>query len=167
VRAIDGPTTAPEPGTVDFLYLLERLEEALVSGSRVPLTARTLVDENECLDILEQMRLAVPNEIRLARRVIAERETLLSQAREEAERMFRAAELRAGRLVEEHALARSAQARAIEIEDEAERAAQEIRAAAERYAGMILTRVDERLAHALESIRAGLDELEQSGASAR
>jgi hypothetical protein len=167
VRAIDRPATAPEPGAVDFLYLLERLEEALVSGSRVPLTARTLVDENECLDILEQMRLALPNEIKLARRVIAEREALLTQAREEADRMFRAAELRAGRLVEEHALARAAQTRAIQVEDEAERAAQEIRLAAERYAGMVLTRVDERLAHALESIRAGLDELEQGGAATR
>jgi hypothetical protein len=45
-----------EPGTVDFLYLLDRLEEALVTGSRVPLTARTLVDEQECLDIIDQMR---------------------------------------------------------------------------------------------------------------
>jgi hypothetical protein len=79
----------PEAGAVDFMYLLDRLEEALVTGSRVPLMARTLVDEQECLDILDQMRVAMPTEIKEARRVIAERDHILAQAREETERIVR------------------------------------------------------------------------------
>ncbi len=150
----------PEPGTVDFVYLLDRLEEALVTGSRVPLTARTLVDEQECLDILDQMRVALPGEVKYARRVMEERESMISQAREEAERIVRNAEVKAGRLVEEHALVRAAQARALQIEDDAERSAEQVRAEAERYAGRVLNRVGERLEQALGSIRAGLRELE-------
>ena len=154
------PTATREPGTVDFLYLLDRLEEAFAAGSRVPLTDRTLVDEQECLDILDQMRVALPDEVKYARRIVAERDHLLAQAREETERTIRSAELRASRLVEEHALVRAAQSRALEVEDKAERAAEEIRAEAERYARRMLGRLSERLEQALASVKAGLHELE-------
>lgn len=156
-----------EPGTVDFLYLLDRLEEALVTGSRVPLTARTLVDEQECLDIIDQMRAALPPEVKYARRVVEERENLLAQAHEEAERVVRNAEMKAGRLVEDHALVRAAQTRALQIEDEAERTADEIRAEAEQYAGRLLGRVTERLEQALDNVRVGLRELEAGDVATR
>ena len=150
----------PEAGAVDFMYLLDRLEEALVAGSRVPLMARTLVDEQECLDILDQMRVAMPTEIKEARRVIAERDHILAQAREETDRIVRGAEHRANRLVEEHAVVRSAQVRANEIEEQAEREAISIREEADQYAGTVLARVQERLEQALSNVRAGLRELE-------
>jgi hypothetical protein len=150
----------PEAGAVDFMYLLDRLEEALVTGSRVPLTARTLVDEQECLDILDQMRVAMPSEIKEARRVIAERDHVLAQAREEMERIVRSAENRAARLVEEHALVRTAQTRAIQIEEQAEQEAMTIREEAEKYAETHQSRVQERLEQALSNVRAGLRELE-------
>lgn len=152
--------TEPEAGAVDFMYLLDRLEEALVTGSRVPLMARTLVDEQECLDILDQMRVAMPNEIKEARRVIAERDHILAQAREETERIVRGAEHRANRMVEEHAVVRSAQSRAIQIEEQAEQEALSIREEADKYAETLLTRVQERLEAALSNVRAGLRELE-------
>jgi hypothetical protein len=157
----------PEAGAVDFMYLLDRLEEALVTGSRVPLMARTLVDEQECLDILDQMRVAMPNEIKEARRVIAERDHILAQAREETERIVRGAEVRANRMVEEHAIVRSAQSRAIQIEEQAEREALGIREDADSYAGTVLSRVQERLEQALSSVRTGLRELEAGEISQR
>ena len=150
----------PEAGAVDFMYLLDRLEETLVTGSRVPLMARTLVDEQECLDILDQLRVAMPTEIKEARRIIAERDHILAQAREETERIIRGAEHRASRLVEEHAVVRSAQARAMQIEEQAERESQQVRDEAEQYAETVLSRVQERLDQALSSVRAGLRELE-------
>ena len=142
------------------MYLLDRLEEALVTGSRVPLMARTLVDEQECLDILDQMRVAMPSEIKEARRVIAERDHILAQAREETERIVRGAELRATRLVEEHAVVRSAQVRAHQIAEQAETDAMNVREEADTYAETLLTRVQERLEQALSNVRAGLRELE-------
>ncbi|MGE3267324.1 MAG: hypothetical protein AB7P40_01160 [Chloroflexota bacterium] len=159
--------TDPEAGAVDFMYLLDRLEEALVNGSRVPLMARTLVDEQEFLDILDQMRVAMPSEIKEARRVMAERDHILAQAHEETERIIRNAELRASRLVEEHAVVRSAQTRALQIEEQADRDAQAIREEAEQYAETVLTRVQERLEQALTNVRAGLRELETGDVSAR
>lgn len=157
----------PEAGAVDFMYLLDRLEETLVAGSRVPLTARTLVDEHECLEILDQLRVAMPTEIKEARRIIAERDHLLAQAREETERIIRGAEHRAGRLIEEHAVVRGAQSRALQIEEQADRDAIQIREEAEHYAEKVLSRVQERLDQALTQVRAGLRELEASDHPAR
>jgi vacuolar-type H+-ATPase subunit H len=157
----------PEAGAIDFMYLLDRLEEALATGSRLPLTARTLVDEQECLDILDQMRVAMPSEIKEARRVIAERDTVLAQARDETERIIRTAEHRASRLVEEHTVVRNAQLRANEIEEQAEQDAMNIREEAEKYAETVLTRVQERLEQALSNVRAGLRELETGDVSPR
>jgi vacuolar-type H+-ATPase subunit H len=154
------PMSDSEAGAVDFMYLLDRLEEALVTGSRVPLMARTLVDEQECLDILDQLRVAMPTEIKEARRIIAERDHILAQAREETERIIRGAEHRASRLVEEHAVVRSAQARALQLEEQAEHDSQQVREEAEQYAETVLTRVQERLDQALSNVRAGLRELE-------
>ena len=156
-----------EAGAVDFMYLLDRLEEALVNGSRVPLMARTLVDEQEFLDILDQMRVAMPTEIKEARRVVAERDHILAQAREETERIIRGAEHRANRLVEEHTVVRNAQARALQIEEQAERDSQAVREEAEQYAETVLTRVQERLEQALSNVRAGLRELETGDVSSR
>ena len=163
----DAPISDSEGGAVDFMYLLDRLEETLVTGSRVPLMARTLVDEQECLDILDQMRVAMPTEIKEARRVIAERDHILAQAREETERIVRAAEQRAARLVEEHAIVRSAEVRANEIEEQAEQDAINIREEADGYAETVLTRVQERLEQALTNVKAGLRELETGDVSTR
>ena len=158
---IEPTMTVPEPGAGDFLYLLDRLEEALVTGSRVPLTARTLVDEQECLDIIDQLRVSLPRELKEARRILEERDEILAQAQDETERAMRAAEARASRLVEEHALVRTANARALAIEERAEQEAQEIRLEAERYAQQLLQRVHDRLDQALSGVKAGLRELGQ------
>lgn len=48
---------------MDCLYLLERLEEVVLDGPRLPLTGRRLVDREECLAILEQVRLSLPSEL--------------------------------------------------------------------------------------------------------
>jgi len=156
-----------DAGAIDFMYLIDRLEEALVNGSRVPLMARTLVDEHEFLDILDQMRVAMPIEIKEAQRVIAERDHILAQAREETERIIRGAEHRANRMVEDHVVVRNAQARAIQIDEQAERESQTVRQEAEQYAETVLTRVQERLEQALGNVRAGLRALETGDVSSR
>ncbi|MER3406140.1 MAG: ATPase, partial [Chloroflexota bacterium] len=65
--------------SVDVLQLIDRLEALISSGARLPLTSRALVDEQEVLDILDQLRMAVPEEIRQAKRLSQERERLLLQ----------------------------------------------------------------------------------------
>ncbi len=66
---------------MDVLFLLDRLEEILTTGFRVPMSARTMIDEQEALDIIEQMRLALPKELERARQTIAERDHQIAALR--------------------------------------------------------------------------------------
>lgn len=69
---------------MDILYLVDRLEN-LVSGSRrMPLVNQMLIKEADILNIIDQMRTAIPEEIKQARRIIQEKERILAQAQADA-----------------------------------------------------------------------------------
>ncbi len=144
---------------MDILYLLDRLEEVLSSGSRLPFTSRTLVDEDECLDILDQIRVAIPEELKAARRLTQERDQLLAEARAEADRVVREADQQVAGRVNDHALSVAAQARANQIEEEAMRQAEDIRREADRYAYHALERLRHHLVQIDEAVERGLREL--------
>ena len=55
--------SARESESMDIMYLLERLEEVLGGGTRLPFTNRALVDDEDCFQIIDQIRLSLPNEI--------------------------------------------------------------------------------------------------------
>jgi hypothetical protein len=145
---------------VDILYLLDQLEEVLGAGSHLPLTSRTLVDEQEILDILDQIRVSIPEEIKAARRVSQDRDQLIGEARVEADRIIHEAEERAAGRVAEHALVRSAEARAAEIEDRALRTAEQVRHEAEAYAYRVLERLRDQISQVGTTVDRGLQELE-------
>jgi len=69
---------------MDILYLVDRLENLISSSGRVPLINRVLIKEAEILNIIDQMRIAIPEEIKQARRIIQEKERLLAQAQADA-----------------------------------------------------------------------------------
>jgi vacuolar-type H+-ATPase subunit H len=145
---------------VDILYLLDQLEEVLGAGSHLPLTSRTLVDEQEILDILDQIRVSIPEEIKAARRVSQDRDQLISEARVEADRIIREAEERAAGRVAEHTLVRSAETRAAEIEDRALRTAEQVRHDAEAYAYRVLERLRDQISQVGTTVDRGLQELD-------
>lgn len=149
---------------MDVLYLLDQLEEVLGAGSRVPLTSRTLVDEPEILDIIDQIRLSIPEEIKAAKRLTEERDEVLSAARVEAERIMQEADTQAAERVGEHHLVRSAEARAADIQDRALEQAAQIRREADAYAHRVLLKLREQIAQVSGTVDRGLGELEARGA---
>lgn len=143
----------------DFLYLLDRLEEVLGSGSKVPFTTRTMVDENECLDILDQIRLALPEEIQEAQQIERQRDDLLTQARTEANRILQSAQDQVDARISEHGLVREAEARAGQIEEEAHHESDEIRREADLYAYRTLERLRGHVDNLGQSIDRSLQQL--------
>ncbi len=148
---------------MDILYLLDQLEEVLGGGTRLPFTSRKLVDEQECLDILDQIRVAIPEEIKAARRVAQERERLVAEARTEAEHLLSSAERQLEGRVAEHALVRAAQERAAEIQEDAMQEADRTRRDADTYAYRVLQRLREQVGQIDEVVARGLDQLTPSG----
>ncbi len=143
----------------DIITLVDRLEQLLNSGTRIPLTNKTLVDEHDCLDLVDQMRVVIPEEIRQARRVNQERERLLQSAQEESERMIRDAEERIAEVLDERGLLQAAEQRSLQIVSTAETQAQEVRAGADRYAVEVLARIEHQLSTSLDEVQNGIDRL--------
>jgi len=144
---------------IDILYLVDRLETVLNAGQRVPFTNKIMVDERECLDIVDQMRIVVPEEIKQARRVSQDRDRITGQAQEEAERILARAQEQADRMMDEQGLLDRAHDREREIVEEAETHGQQIRDDAEQYALEILEDLNRRLGGVLNQVQGGIEAL--------
>jgi vacuolar-type H+-ATPase subunit H len=155
-----------EPESLDIMYLLERLEEVLGGGTRLPFTSRALVDDEECFEIIDQIRLSLPNEIRQARKVNADRDAVIDQAHTQARQIVEAAEEEARERVREHHIAREAEAQSDEIVAQAERRADQVRREVDDYAYRVLLDLDKRLEGLVGTVRNGLRSLEPANGEA-
>ncbi|PMP75604.1 MAG: hypothetical protein C0184_13770 [Chloroflexus aggregans] len=131
--------------------LIDELEEVIAAGVRLPLSGgRTLIDESRVLEIIDQMRTVIPEEIRRARRIIAEQEQLLA-----------AAQARVQEVLSERGLLAAVEAERGRLLQQAEQEAAEVRAGADAYARQVLEELDERLSKLLTSVRNGLHALDE------
>jgi len=149
-----------EPESMDITYLLERLEEVLGAGTRLPFTSRALIDDEECFEIIDQIRLSLPNEIRQARKVNADRDAVIEQAHTLAEQIIKGAENEARELVQNHHIAREAEAQGEEVIAQAERRVAQVRREVDEYAYRVLLDLDKRLEGLAGTVRNGLRSLQ-------
>jgi cell division septum initiation protein DivIVA len=127
--------------TVEIMAMLDRLEDAIAQATKVPLTGKVLLDPDELLSLMDEMRELLPQEIRDANRVARDREAILTEARDQAESTVREAQALAARLTAEHSVAQEAQKQADELIDQAKRVAREIRQNALEWADELFGRV--------------------------
>jgi hypothetical protein len=145
---------------VDILHLIDRLEALLNEGRHLPLTKGVVVDEQRAWDIIDQMRIAIPEEVKKAKRVNQERDRIIAQAHEEAGRIVELAREEASGMMSEHELARGAQTRAETIIERARRDAEVIKADADDYVMQQLSELDINLTKTLSVVRNGLAKLQ-------
>lgn len=146
---------------IDILHLVDRLETLIEQGRRIPLTSAVIVDEGTFLDIIDQMRISIPEEIKQAKRLQQERENVIAEAQKEGAKIIAEAREDAARLVAEHELRRQAQVRAERILEEAERQAQVVRQGADDYAAGVLAKLGQELEALQRTIANGLVTLDQ------
>ncbi len=142
------------------MHLVERLETLLAEGRRVPFSARVMVDQNYALDLIDQLRMTIPEEVQTARRVNAEVDRLLEQAREEAEHILARAQEQATYLIEERELTRQAEELSLEIVRQAHSEGDNVKRGADDYAFQVLSELEAEVLRTLKNIRAGLDVLD-------
>ena len=117
----------PADSAADILYLVDQLEELVGVGKRVPLSNRVMVEEQDFLGLVDQLRVALPNEIKQAQRVIKERERIIGEAQDEAARIIQGARQHAEKLVSDNVILAEARQRGEEILRQAEAQAQRTR----------------------------------------
>lgn len=144
---------------MDIQHLVDRLEQALNDSRRFPLTAYLLVNEDQVFSIIDQMRVAVPEEVKRANRIEAEKDRILAQAKEEAERIRSLAKQEAEELVSRDAITLSAQQRAENILERGRRDADALRNDADAYVVEVLMKLEEDLLRSLSVVRNGLQKV--------
>ena len=148
---------------MDILHLVDRLETLLNQGWRIPFTSNIVIQEEYFLEIIDQMRVSIPEEVKQARRVNAEREHLLEQAQEEADRIVSTAQDQVGSLASDSGVMKAAYAQADEMVEEAQRSAEGIRADADQYVMEVLSNLEESLMRLLTTVRNGIRQMQDSG----
>lgn len=141
-----------------MLYLLDRLEELVSLGKRVPFSTRVMVEEEEFLALVDQLRVAVPNEIKQAQRVIKERERIIGEAQDDAADIVDRAHEEAERMVSQSALLADAKQRGEEIIRRAEAEQQRTRGELDVYVLQQAQLVEDAVQRSLSLIQDAADE---------
>ena len=145
---------------MDILHLIDRLEEILNESRPIPLTHTVLVDEDKVLDLIDQMRVAIPEEVKKAQQVLAQRDRILAQAQEEANRTLAIAREKSDLLVERDAIVQAAQAQREQIIAQAYNEVEDTKREADDYSVEILTRLEMELDRYLTQVRNGIRTLQ-------
>jgi len=119
-----------------------------------------VVDQNAALGLIDELRVAVPEEVRAAKRINSEGERIIEKAQEEAERIVARAQEQAAFLIDERGLTQSADKQSAEIIADAHRDADEIRRGADEYAVGVLVGLEGDVVKTLQSIKKGIDLLD-------
>jgi len=156
---------------MSVIDLLDQLEGLVVSGRRVPFTPSVLLNEDEALDLIDQARTYLPEEMKQARWTVEEQSRILAEAadeasamrasaQQEAERIHSAAVERAQQLVSESEVLRAARERAEALLHEAQAAAAATRQEADRYARGLMERLETQLGQMAATVRQGIETLQ-------
>ncbi len=144
---------------MDILHLVDRLEELFNESRPLPMMRKVVVDEEKMLSIIDQMRVSIPDEIKRAQQLLAQRDRLLAQTQEEANRTIQLAREKADQLVEKDAIIQSAQARASSIIDQARKDIEVTRKDADQYVVSSLKDLEHELSRLLNQVRNGIETL--------
>jgi hypothetical protein len=146
---------------MDIQFLVERLETLVVNARKVPMTNQVVLEQAALLDLIDQLRIAIPEEVRQARRTIQETERMLAHAREEAERIIAAAQEQAALLLQDQSILREAEIRADDIAARGQQRAEETMRGADQYAADVLLRLEGDLNKTLSIVTKSLQVLEE------
>jgi cell division septum initiation protein DivIVA len=142
--------------------LIDRLEDVVKGAKHVPFSDEVRVDKQAIRDLLEQMRTAMPAEIKEAQWIVQERRELLSEAQREAERIAEQARDGQAELVSGHELIREAKRAADELIERARMRERELHSGAERYAEETLSTLELSLVKRVAAIQRGRERLGSS-----
>ena len=131
---------------MDIQHLVDRLED--------------LIDEERALEIIDQMRISIPEEIEKSARIIAQRDRVLAQANEEAARLLQVARSKSDQMVNEMDRVKEAQERANHIIEQARQEALNITEEADQYVMDTLSRLEQTLLRNINEVRNGIKQLD-------
>ena len=130
---------------MDILEIIDLMEETIDKAAVVPLSGKILVDKEDLLDYIQEMRLVFPDEVKEAKWVKEERERILAEAQTRSETMIKNAEEKVVQMIDEHEITKQAVEQANQMVNDAQTKAMEIKTDCDQYADDILNDLEKRL----------------------
>ena len=137
--------------------------EYLVHHARhVPFSSQVMVDEDEVMDLIDQLRFNLPEEIKQANWTVQEQQRIISEAHAEAARIMSKANERAEESVTDHEIVRRAERQATQVVRDAQSKSDQIIRDAEAYALEQLVQLEQHLSRTLATVKRGVEALQSS-----
>lgn len=145
---------------MEIFTLLETLEDIMEKSRNVPFSTKCVVDRDEILEIVKEIRLKLPDEIKQAKWIKEERQRILVEAQNEANDIIKEAENRIISMIDEHEITRKAYEKKAEIIETANEMSREISKGTKDYADNILAGLEVALEDALKIVQNNRKELQ-------
>jgi hypothetical protein len=137
---------------VDLSARIQQLEELVRDAKSMPLSSSALLNRDEVLELITQMKDSLPDEIKQARWIVKDREELLAKARRDAEAMVEAAREEQLRMASHEAVVQRAQEEAERVVQEASEDGRRLRLESEDYVDAKLAQLENALQRILEDV---------------
>ena len=141
---------------MDILHLVDRLEELFNESRPIPLTNSVIVDEDRILDLIDQMRVTIPDEVKKSQQILSQRDRIIAQAEEKANRILALAHEKGEHLLQQSSLIQAAQIQADEVKSKSRSDAERARRDADKYVIDALVRLEYELEKLLNQARNGI-----------
>jgi len=142
------------------LHLIDRLEELFNESRPIPFTHNVVVDEDRMLDLIDQMRVAIPDEVKKAQQLLAQRDRIMAQAQEAANRTIQLARDKSDELIQRDPIMQAAQTRAEQIIQQSSVDTEATKRDADEYVLVTLTRLEAELQRLLNQVQNGIQTLQ-------
>ena len=146
---------------MEIMEIIDMMEETIDKATVVPLSGKIVVDKEDLLDYIQEMRLVFPDEVKEAKWVKEERERILAEAQSRSEAMIKNAEEKVVQMIDEHEITKQATANANDIISKAQKDGREIKLAAIKFADELLERVENDVKAMSDKLRQGRENLRQ------
>ena len=145
---------------MEIFTLLETLEDIMERSKNIPFTEKGIVEKDEVLEIIKEIRLKLPDELKQAKWVKEERTRILEEAKKEADDIVREAENRIIAMIDEHEITRKAYDQKAEIIETANEMSREISKGTKDYADAILANLENAINNVSVSINEAIKTIE-------
>ncbi|WP_294986106.1 ATPase [uncultured Fenollaria sp.] len=150
---------------MDVLGLIDEIEDIVETASSLPLTSKVLVQKEELLDIISELRIKLPDEIKQAAWIKEERERIISEANKDAEQIIKETRLKLEELVSKEEVLKEANERAKDIMNKAQIASTNLKRSSLEYSDKLLMNAQENLKDMITTLNENRTELRKMSAS--
>ncbi len=151
---------------MEILKIIDLLEDKVEQAKSIPLMNRAMVDKEDLLANIEELRLNIPEDMKQARLIKDERKRILAEAQAEADEIVKNAKIKVEKMIDEHEITKKAYEQANQIIAAAQKNSRELRMGARQYVDSLFADTDAKLTKAQSIIRKARADVRQEASKA-